>query len=61
MLRKIMSCFVPEKQAQLKALGMTLAEKVREYFNDEQHRKEFAVWYKQKYGNDYQWTKEETR
>ena len=56
-----MSCFVPEKQAQLKALGMTLAEKVREYFNDEQHRKEFAVWYKQKYGNDYQWTKEETR
>lgn len=43
MFREIMSCFVPEKQGQLKALGMTLAETVREYFKDEQHRKAFEI------------------
>ena len=58
MFREIMSCFVPEKQGQLKALGMTLAETVREYFKDEQHRKAFEIWHKQKYGQDYQWKRE---
>jgi hypothetical protein len=52
-----MSGFIPEKQAQASALGMTLAEKVRGFYKNEQHRKEFELWYKQKYGKPYQWKK----
>lgn len=50
-----MSVFVPEKQAQAKALSLLLARRVREYFGDEQHRKEFEAWYKKKTGKKYEW------
>lgn len=49
------SVFVPEVQAQAKALSLLLAQTVREYFKDEEHRKEFETWYEQKYGRKYQW------
>ena len=49
--------FIPEKETQAKAFGMTLAEKVREYFKDAEHRKEFETWYEKKYGKKYQWKK----
>lgn len=44
-----------EKQAQAKALGMTLIENVREFFKDEKHRAEFAEWYEKEYGKPYVW------
>ena len=49
------SAFPPEKQAQLKALCMTVAEKTRVYFKDPQHRAQFEAWYFQKYGTRYKW------
>ena len=52
-----MSVFVPEKQAQAKALSLLLAQRVREYFKDEQHRAEFEVWYERKTGEKYVWKK----
>lgn len=30
-----------------------LAIKVKEYFKDEQHRKDFEEWYRKKYGKEY--------
>ena len=50
----------PEKQAQLKSLGMTLARNVREYFRDANHRKEFEKWYYERYGKHYKWNKVST-
>lgn len=32
-----------------------LCEKVQAYFQDEEHRKEFEIWYQKKYGKPYQW------
>lgn len=52
-----MSGFTPDKQAQVKALGLTVAERVRDYFKDAQHRRDFEIWYKQKYGKPYKWKK----
>lgn len=52
-----MSGFTPEKQGQATALGMTVAEKVREYFKDARHRRAFELWYKRKYGKPYHWKK----
>jgi len=49
------SVFVPEKQAQARAASLLLAQRVRNYFKDEQHRKEFEVWYQKRYGRPYQW------
>lgn len=37
------------------ALCSLLAERVKAYFQDPEHRKEFEDWYKQKYGKDYEW------
>lgn len=37
------------------ALCSLLAERVKAYFQDPEHRKEFGDWYKQKYGKDYEW------
>lgn len=51
------SVFVPEKQAQAKALSLLLAQTVREYFKDTGHRAEFEKWYEQKYGEKYVWQK----
>lgn len=50
-----MSVFVPEKQAQAKALSLLLAQRVRDYFKDEEHRRDFEVWYQNKVGVPYQW------
>lgn len=52
-----MSVLVPEKQAQARALSLLLAQKVRTYFKDEQHRREFEDWYEQRYGKKYKWKK----
>lgn len=52
-----MSVFVPEKQAQARAASLLLAQRVREYFKDEDHRREFEDWYRQKYGKEYTWKK----
>lgn len=32
-----------------------LVRKVREYFKDEENRKKFEEWYRQKYGKEYEW------
>ena len=50
-----MSVFAPEKQAQARAASLLLAQRVREYFKDEDHRREFEQWYEKRYGRTYQW------
>lgn len=50
-----MSAFVPEKQAQAKAASLLLAQRVRDYFKDEEHRRDFEVWYEKRCGKKYQW------
>jgi hypothetical protein len=52
-----MSVLVPEKHAQARALSLLLAQKVRTYFKDEQHRRDFEDWYEQRYGKKYKWKK----
>ena len=37
-----------------KPLSTILARKVEAYFQDEENRKRFEEWYKQKYGKDYE-------
>ena len=49
------SVFTPEVQGQEKALALLLAQEVREYFKDPEHRKEFERWYLKKYGKPYKW------
>ena len=49
------SVFTPEVQGQEKALALLLAQEVREYFKDPEHRKEFERWYLEKYGKPYEW------
>ena len=50
-----MSAFVPEKQGQVKAASLLLAQRVREFFKDPQNRLEFESWYEAKYGKKYEW------
>ena len=52
------SVFTPEVQGQAKALALLLAQEVREYFKDPEHRKEFKRWYLKKYGKPYEWKAE---
>ncbi|MBR0425876.1 MAG: hypothetical protein IJK01_07135 [Clostridia bacterium] len=35
-----------------------LMDRVRDYFQEEDHRKQFELWYKKKYGKEYEWRKE---
>ena len=49
------SAFVPEVQAQAKALSLLIAQSVRDCFRDEENRKKFEEWYEQRYGKKYQW------
>ena len=49
------SVFTPEVQGQAKAFALLLAQEVREYFKDPEHRKEFERWYLKKYGKPYVW------
>ena len=50
-----MSAFVAEKQRQAKALSLFLVQKVREFFKDEENRREFETWYEKRYGKKYEW------
>lgn len=50
-----MNSFAPEVKDQAKAFASLLARSVREFFQDEQHRKEFEEWYLKKYGKSYVW------
>lgn len=34
-----------------------LMRKVRQYYSNGEHRKEFEEWYLQKYGKPYEWKK----
>ena len=52
-----MSVFVPEVQAQARAASLLLVQRVREYFTDEGHRKEFEDWYRHRTGKEYRWKK----
>ncbi len=52
-----MSAFVPEKQAQARAASLLVAQRVRTFFKDELHRKEFEIWYEERYGRKYEWKK----
>ena len=47
--------FTPEVRGQAKAVSSLLARSVREYFKDENHRKEFELWYERRYGKPYEW------
>lgn len=49
------SVFTPEVQGQAKAFALLLAQEVREYFKDPEHRKDFEQWYLKKYGKPYVW------
>lgn len=35
------------------ALCSVLADRVKEYFKDEENRKKFEIWYQEKYGKPY--------
>ena len=50
-----MSAYVPDVEGQAKAFASLLARSVREFFQDEQHRKEFEEWYLNKCGKPYVW------
>ena len=50
-----MSVFVPEKQAQARAASLLLAQRVREYFKNPDHRRAFEAWYLNRYGKSYVW------
>lgn len=52
-----MSAFTPEKVPQAMAASLLVAQKVREYFKDEEHRQEFERWYGLRYGKKYEWKK----
>lgn len=44
-----------ETELRFKALSVSLAKRVKAYFQDPVHRKEFEDWYKQKHGTNYEW------
>lgn len=50
-----MSAFTPGVQAQARALSLLLAQTVREYFKDEDHRNSFEEWYLKRTGKPYVW------
>lgn len=52
-----MSVFVQEKQAHAKAASLLVAQKVRDYFKNSDHREEFEVWYEKRHGKKYEWRK----
>lgn len=38
-----------------------LVRRVRRYYNDKEHRREFEEWYLQNYGKPYEWMKVGTK
>ena len=53
-----MSVFRPEAKNQAGAVGLSLHGRVKEFFQDKQHRKDFEVWFKKTYGRPYVWKTE---
>ena len=49
------SVFEPAVRPQAVSLSAALYRTVKEFFQDEQHRKDFEVWYEATYGEPYQW------
>lgn len=47
--------FSKDMSLELSTISSALAERVKAYFQDPEHRKEFEDWYKQKHGKDYEW------
>lgn len=45
-------------QKRMNSFCRELRRRVRRYYADREHRKEFEEWYFQKYGKQYQWKKE---
>ena len=54
-MRRAVSAFVPEVQAQARAASLLLVQIVREYFTDPVHRAECEDWYRKKTGEEYVW------
>lgn len=50
-----MNSFALEVKGQAKAFASLLARSAREFFQNEQHRKEFEEWHLKKYGKSYEW------
>lgn len=44
-----------ETQKKMRSFCRDLARRVRRYYADEEHRKEFEEWYFKKYGKQYVW------
>ena len=40
------------------SFSTTIARKVKSYFSDETHRKDFEKWYEEKHGTPYVWEDE---
>lgn len=47
--------FKRDMTLELSVLTTALLGRVKAYYRDPEHRREFEVWYKQKYGKDYEW------
>ena len=45
----------PLDESTKKRIGRLLAKTVSQYFQEEEHRREFEEWYFDKYGVKYQW------
>jgi len=52
-----MGVFVPEKQAQARALSLLLGQRVRDHFKSPENRVAFEAWYEKKTGHKYEWKK----
>ena len=51
------SYLVPEKQVQFRCLLKEVGRKVQAYYRDPEHRRQFSDWYREKYGEEYDWNK----
>lgn len=47
--------FNRDMSLEMGALCSLLIQRVKEYFQDPEHRKEFEEWYKEEYGKNYEW------
>lgn len=53
-----MSAFRPEAKNQAAAVGHSLCGRVKAFFQDKEHRRDFEAWYKKTYGKPYVWKTE---
>ena len=40
---------------QIEVLASSLIRTVEQYFQDDEHKRQFEEWYKKKYGMEYKW------